>query len=67
MSYTIDQDEIKLIPQDNKWFFEYRFCGTQLRITDGHKYDSMKECLSLAMMNMALSTRGEKQPPILVR
>ena len=53
----VDTDEIKLVPTDGKWSFEYRFRNSSQRTTDGRLYDTSKECLALAMVNMALENK----------
>lgn len=55
MSIIMDRDEIKIIPENNKWKYLYRFANTNISITDGNTYENKKECVDYAIINMALS------------
>ena len=51
----IDNDEIRIIPEDNQYYFIHRFANENNWITDGRKYETIKTCFVWAMVNMSLS------------
>jgi len=58
MDLTIDTDEIRVIREKDKYKFLHRFNNEKVFITDGRIYETLKEALEMAVINMALSKRN---------